>query len=273
MRSEHPWKQRKTTLTALAAIFLPFFAGETSAGGRPLAPGDGELIVSAIRTTADERYDANGTKQWKPRYTKYEIAPYAEYGLTEWLTLVGEIAWASEKTDFFGIEFEDRGFTRLKAGGRVALGTWNDAHFSVQPLATLHLAGDTNDPAATGSGDIDTELALIVAQNDTLLGIDIFTVQEVGYRYRDRDRPDEVRADITLGLKPWPGIMLLAKSLNTVATRPTPAGQSFQSGKVALSLVYDITSDCALEAGIERSVFGRNAIVEDGLRLAVWYRF
>lgn len=272
MRPGHPRRQRNSILAALVVAF-PSIADETCAGGWPLAPGAGELIVPVTRTIADERYDADGKKQWKPRYTKYEIAPYAEYGLTEWLTLVGEVAWASEKTDFFGIDFEDRGLTRLKAGGRMALGTWNDAHFSVQPLATLHLAGDTNDPAATRSGDIDAELALIVAQNDTLLGIAVFTVQEVGYRYRDRDRPDEVRADITLGLKPWPGIMLLAKSLNTVATRPTAAGQSFQSGKVALSLVYDITSDCALEAGIERSVFGRNAIVEEGLRLAVWYRF
>jgi hypothetical protein len=270
LRPGHPRRQRNSILAALVVAF-PSLADETCAGGWPLAPGSGELIVPVTRTTADERYDAEGNKQWKPRYTKFEIAPYAEYGLTESITLVGEVAWASDETDYFGIKFEERGLTRLKAGGRLALGTWNEAHFSLQSLATVHLARATNDPAATKSGDVDAELALVVAQNDTLFGIDTFSVQEVGYRYRDR--PDEIRADLTFGLKPWPGTMLLIKSLNIAATKSTAAGASYQSGKLALSVVHDIAPDCALEAGIERTVFGRDAIAEKGFRLAVWYRF
>lgn len=272
MRPGYPRRPRNSILAALVVAF-PSIADETCAGGWPLAPGAGELIVPMTHTTADERYDTDGKKQWKPRYTKLEIAPYAEYGLTRRLTLVGEVAWVSDETDFFGIKFEERGLTRIKAGGRLAIGTWNEAHFSLQSLATVHLAHAANDPAATKSGDADAELALVVAQNDTLLGIDTFSVQEIGYRYRDRDRPDEVRADLTFGLKPWPDTMLLVRSLNTVATKSTAAGASYQSGKLALSLVYDIVPGCALEAGIERSVFGRDAIAEKGLRLAVWYRF
>lgn len=67
--------------------------------------------------------------------------------------------------------------------------------------------------------------------------------------------------------------MLLAKSLNVAATKPTAAGQSYQSGKIALSVVYDLGSECAIEVGLERTLFGRDAIAEKGLRLAVWYRF
>jgi len=272
LRPGHPRRQRNSILAALVVAF-PSIADETCAGGWPLAPGTGELIVPVTRMTADEHYDAAGNKQSKSRYTKIEIAPYGEYGLTSWMTLVGEAAWASDETDYFGMKFQERGMTRLKAGARFALGTWRDTHFSLQPLATLHLTRDTGDPAATKSGDIDAELALVLARNDTLLGMEAFSVQEIGYRRRDRNRPDEVRVDITLGVKPWPGTMLLIKSLNTAATKPTAAGQSYQSGKVALSVVYDLAPDLALEIGGERSIMGRNAIAEESFRLAVWYRF
>lgn len=144
-------------------------AGDAGAGGWPLAPGTGELIVPVTRSTADERYDGAGNKQWKPRYTKLEVAPYGEYGLTGSLTLVGEFAWTSDETDFFGTKFRERGLTRVKAGGRLAIGTWKDIQFSLQPLATIHMARDGNDPAATGNGDLDLEMALVVAQGDKLL--------------------------------------------------------------------------------------------------------
>ncbi|MBX3488314.1 hypothetical protein [Parvibaculum sp.] len=248
-------------------------AGNAQGGGWPLAPGTGELIVPVTHMRAGERYDGSGKKQWKPRYTKIEVAPYAEYGLTSRLTLTGEAAWAADKTDFFGMNFRENGMTRIKAGARYALGTWAGTHFSVQPLATLHLAGAANDPAATAKGDIDAEMVLVVARNEKLFGIDAFSVQEIAWRYRDSGRPDEVRADITFGAKPWPGIMLLAKSLNTAALSSTAAGDSYQSGKLALSLVHDVAPGLAIEAGMEHSVFGRDAIAERTLRFAVWRRF
>ena len=272
MRPGHPRNHRKSTVAVLAAFFL-HIAGEARAGGWPLAPGAGELIVPVTHMTAGERYDSSGTKQWKPRYTKIEIAPYAEYGLTRRLTLTGEAAWVTDKTDFFGMNFRERGLTRIKAGARFAFGTWAGTHFSVQPIATLHLAGAANDPAATAKGDIDAEMAFVVARNEKLLGIDAFSVQEVAWRYRDRGRPDEVRADITFGAKPWPGVMLLVKSLNTAALSATAAGNTYQSGKLALSLVHDVAPGWALEAGMEHSVFGRDAIAERTLRFAVWRRF
>ena len=256
----------------LASILL-HVAGEAEAGGWPLAPGTGELIVPMTHMTAGERYDGSGNKQWKPRYTKIEIAPYAEYGLTPRLTLTGEAAWVTDKTDFFGMNFREQGLTRLKAGARFAFGTWAGTHFSVQPLATLHLAGAANDPAATAKGDIDAELVLVVARNEKLFGIDAFSVQEVAWRYRDRGRPDEVRADITFGAKPWPGVMFLAKSLNAAALSATATGDTYQSGKLALSVVHDVAPGWALEAGMEHSVLGRDAILERTLRLAVWRRF
>ncbi len=223
--------------------------------------------------TAGERYDGSGNKQWKPRYTKIEIAPYAEYGLTPRLTLTGEAAWVTDKTDFFGMNFREQGLTRLKDGGALCIrhmgkhaflgaAARNAASRRRRQRSGRHRQGRHR--RRTGAGRC--------AQRK-LFGIDAFSVQEVAWRYRDRGRPDEVRADITFGAKPWPGVMFLAKSLNAAALSATATGDTYQSGKLALSVVHDVAPGWALEAGMEHSVLGRDAILERTLRLAVWRRF
>jgi hypothetical protein len=253
------------------------FAEEASSGGWPLAAGTGEIIITGSRLTAGERYDSDGNKRWTSRYTKYEVTPYVEYGLSDDLTLIGEAAWRRETTDFFGTTFEDKGFSRLKAGARYAIGTWQETLFSIQPLVTLHLDDAGDDPAATKSGDIDAELGLVLARNETVFGMKIFSVQEFAWRYRDAGRPDQFRADITFGGKPLPGTMLLLKSLNTASATSTSTGELYRSSKLAISLVHDlpahIAPGMALEAGMERTIAGRSAIDDTTWRIALWHRF
>lgn len=253
------------------------FAGETRAGGWPLPAGTGEIILTGSRLTAGERYESDGTKRWTSRYTKYEISPYAEYGLLDDLTLIGEAALKRETTDFFGMNFEDSGFSRVKAGARYAIGTWQGTLFSVQPLVTLHLDSAGDDPAATKSGDIDAELGIILARSETLFGVNLFSVQEAAWRYRDRSRPDQVRADITIGGKPLDGTMLLLKSLNTASVTATPSGERYRSSKLAFSIVQNlpahIAPHMAVEAGVERTIAGQGTVADTTWRLALWYRF
>jgi hypothetical protein len=258
-------------------MILSFGDGTALAGGWPLEPGTGEIIVSVSRMTAGERYDQNGNKIWKSHYTKHEISPYGEYGLTKNLTLIGEAAWSRETTDFFGLTFEDRGVSRVKAGARYAVGSWNGTLFSVHSLAVLFLDDQGNDPAATKRNDIDTDLALVLARNDELFGLPIFSVQELGWIARNSGRPDQIRADITLGTKPWPGAMLLAKSFNSAATRDTSAGDLYRASKIAFSVVLDLPAEFgpgwAFEAGTERTISGRSTVDERTWRAALWYRF
>ncbi|WP_041536020.1 hypothetical protein [Parvibaculum lavamentivorans] len=256
---------------------MSLMGGEVCAGGWPLAPGSGEIITSITWLSADERYNADGNKRSTSRYTKLEIAPYAEYGLLENLTLIGEAAYTSEETDYFGYEFSNAGLSRLKAGARIALGTWKETLYSLQPLITLHLMENGNDPAATRSGDVDTEFGIVMARSDMFYGMNIFSVQEVAYRYRDRQRPDEARADVTLGIKPWPDIMFLLKSLNTVALKSTANDELYQSSKLGFSTVHTLPRHFApgwsAETGIEQTIIGRSTIEETVLRFAIWYSF
>ena len=252
-------------------------AADAHAGGWPLAPGSAEIITSATQLRTDQRFDSQGNKRWTSQYTKLEISPYVEYGLGESLTLIGEAAWTRETTDYFGTEFKNEHVSRLKAGARLTLGTWRETLFSLQPLATLNLMETGDDPAATKSGDMDAELALVLARSGTLYGLDVFSVQEVGYNYRDRSRPDEMRADITLGLKPWPGTMFLLKSLNTAAIKPTASGQLYRASKLAVSAVQSlpewIAPGWSIEAGMEETIAGRSTVDGTTAKFALWYRF
>ncbi|MBX3447600.1 MAG: hypothetical protein KF765_12675 [Parvibaculaceae bacterium] len=247
------------------------------AGGWPLPRGEGEVIFTYSSHRADERYENSGNKRWTSSYTKHEISPYAEYGLFDRVTLVGEAAWREESTNYFGYRFEDRGFSRAKAGARVSLGTWEETLFSLQSIATLHLADAGDDPAATRSGDWDAEIGLVLARNEKLFGLDAFSVQEFAWRWRDSGRPDQIRSDITIGTKFTPGTMLLLKSLNTASIGATETGEYYLSGKIAVSLVQELPPSIApgasIEAGIEQTAFGRSAIDETVFRLALWRRF
>lgn len=257
------------------AVILSLGGGTAQAGGWPLAPGKGEIIVNISRMTAGARYDKEGNKVWKSRYTKHEISPYGEYGLTKNLTLIGEAAWSRETTDFFGLTFEDSGVARLKAGARYAFGSWNETLFSVQSLAVLFLDDQGNDPAATKRNDID--LALVLARNDELFGLPVFSVQELGWVARNSGRPDQIRADITLGTTLWPGALLLAKSFNSAATSPTSAGEQYRASKISFSVVLDLPAEFgpgwAFEAGTERMISGQSTVDERTWRAALWYRF
>lgn len=270
------WKGARRTMLVCIATSIAF-AGDTRAGGWPLPAGTGEIILTGSRLTAGERYDSDGHKRWTSRYTKYEISPYAEYGLLDDLTLIGEAAWKRETTDFFGMKFEDSGFSRVKAGARYAIGTWQETLFSVQPLVTLHLDSAGDDPAATKSGDIDAELGLVLARNETIFGMNLFSVQEVAWRYRDRSRPDQIRADITIGGKPLDGTMLLLKSLNTASVTSTPSGELYRSSNLAFSIVQDLPAHIAphisIEAGVERTIAGQSTVAGTTWRVALWYRF
>ena len=252
-------------------------AAQARAGGWPLAPGETEAILSISRLSVHERYNSSGKRRWTSHYRKLEISPYIEHGLSDSLTLVGELAYMEESTNFFGREFEDSGLSRIKLGARQVLGEWNDTLFSVQPLLTFHLLGSADDPAATESGDIDADFGIVLARSEEIFGLPFFSVQEIAYRFRDNGRPDEVRTDITLGMKPRPGTMLLLKSLNEGALKMTSRGDLYRSSKIGFSVVQELPQADApgwsMELGMEQTVFGRSTVDGTTVRLALWRRF
>ncbi|NIJ40174.1 hypothetical protein FHS78_000429 [Parvibaculum indicum] len=252
---------------------MTVFAPGARAGGWPLPPDTSQIVIRATQSSADTQFSHDGERRDILPYRKREIAAYGEHGLFKDLTLLGELAWKQDRKNWHaGARFIDQGFSRAKLGIRYALGEWQGTEFSFQPVATVHLMKSGDDPSMPGPGDTDIEAGGTLASSDTLLGMEIFSVQEIGYSFSGGGRPDRLRADVTLGLKPLRDVMLLIESRNA-ANLGDLRRQGTQESKLYVSLVYDVTQNWSLELGALKTVFGRNALDESGVTLGLWHRF
>ena len=257
----------------LAAGVLP--APSARAGAWPLPQGDGLLIIPATASHAEDGFDTAGKKVPRSDYRKYAIAPYAEYGLTRSLTLVGTFAYLRDDTNYYGFHFRQQAISRVEAGLRLSLGDWRGTHFSVQPMLAWHGTGEGDDPYASRRGDMDQELDLVLGRSFKVFGIAGFSDTLIGYRRRPAGRPAQIKTDVTLGFKPWPGMMLLLKSENftSIARSGSAAIASASAAKLGGSIVQKIAGPVSLEIGAMETVTGRNIVREKALTVGLWVRF
>lgn len=245
------------------------------AGAWPQAPGAIEVIVPFTIATASEDYDAKGKSERRNRYTKRELAPYVEYGLTKKITLVSTLALTHEETSWLGKPLVQRAISRGEAGARFTLGTWQETLFSIQPLLAFHGAESEGDPFASRRGDIDGEIDLTMGQNFKLFGMDGFTDNLIGIRVKPASRPSEVKANITIGLRPFERTMFMLKSESYASFTGGGSGapSEVQSNKLGLSFVRELDAPVSAEICAMTSVSGRNTIKEQSVSFALWYRF
>jgi hypothetical protein len=250
-------------------------AAPALAGAWPQAPGALQIILPFTTTRATETYDDDGKSQRRNRFTKQELSPYIEYGLSRNITLVSTLALTHERSSWLGSTTSDRSLSRIEAGARLALGTWQDTLFSLQPLVAWHGSESTSDPFASRRGDIDGELDLTMGQNFQWLGMEGFTDNLIGIRVRPADRPSELKANLTIGVRPTARTMLMLKSESYAAFSggggPNPA--NLRSSKLGISFVRELDKTVSMEFAGMASVSGRNTIKERSLGFALWYRF
>ncbi|MGJ0559682.1 MAG: hypothetical protein ACR651_11065, partial [Methylocystis sp.] len=154
-------------------------------------------------------------------------------------------------------------------GARALLFTWGGYIVSLQaglraasPAARRFL--DMRDP-------VQADLRLLVGRPFELFGFPGFVDAQLGYRSRGQNG-DEIRADLTAGLRPLPAILLLAQSFSGFAPRGGPAGV-VAAQKFQLSAVYDMTASLSLQIGAIAALGGVNSPAERGLISAVWWRY
>jgi hypothetical protein len=154
-------------------------------------------------------------------------------------------------------------------GARTLLFTWGDYIVSLQagvraasPAARRFL--DMRDP-------VQADLRLLVGRPFELFGFPAFVDAQLGYRSRGQNG-DEIRADLTAGLRPLPPILLLAQSFSGFAPRGGPAGV-VAAQKFQLSAVYDMTASLSLQIGAIAAIGGVNSPAERGLISAFWWRY
>ena len=97
---------------------------------------------------------------------------------------------------------------------------------------------------------------------------------ELGYRLRSAGPPDEWHADVTVGLKPAPGVMLMLQDFTTVSSASTnPGFPAWRTSVVQASVVVPLDDRWSLQFGLFMSVLAVKTNTARGVALSVWRTF
>lgn len=251
------------------------------AGAWPQPKGGGQVIVTTSHYATTGFFDADGKRRGQNGgYQKDEINLFAEYGLTEDVTLGIQPSYQWVQTrGGAGTQRED-GLADTAFYLRERVWHDDDNVFSLQQLVTVPGPYERNDPAALGYGQSDLELRGLFGHGGKVKAVPYFVDFQAAFRKRFDDPADEMRMDITAGLKPEPGWMILAQSFNTIGMRNasdasfvTASGPDYDLAKIRLSGVVDITDTVALQFGAEADVYGRNTGAGKTLFIGIWRSF
>lgn len=239
----------RSRLLALLGFGLTASSTGAFAGAWTFDEGHGQVGMTATLSSAFEAFDGSRQLVSTPRYDKFEFQGLFEYGVTNWLTAIASPSL--QHVDIAAPTDASRtGLGYTEFGGRARVAQGSNWVFSVQ--STLRVPGtfDQGNPAAIGYNGFDYDVRALFGMTFTVGDWPAFLDAQLGQRFRFGGPPNELRADLTLGVRPLPQWLLLAQIFNVVAENPAPPiFPSYDYSKLQLSIVYDLTSQWALQAG------------------------
>lgn len=258
---------------ALLAIMVPVM---THAGAWTQPQGQGLFITQATYYTADSYFDSNGDNRPQPRYTKRELQPYVEYGLTDAITIGGTAyldAVEQSGTDNRGLA-DPQVFVRARV--------YHDEKrlVSLEPL--LKLPSSFDDPGSPQGGSRSKDLELSVRYGSTLpmISSNDYTDMRLGYRTRSLGLSDQLLLDLAFGLKPnetWeitPALRITAANSAADSASFSENGElDYNLVKAELGALYHLTHTQWLQATFFDHVAGVQTGNGFGFSLAFAQRF
>jgi hypothetical protein len=236
-----------------------------------MPPGDGQVIADTFFSDSTLAFNAQGHLIPVPSYQKFELGTYIEYGLTNWLTLVASPSYdriqnpppgqsynglgESEIAARVGLFRTDTSVLSFEAGLRSPGGSFADSlgPFEVRRAASLDVRG-------------------LVGHNVVVATMEGFVEAQAGYRFYAAGQPGEYRIDLTMGLRPWPRLLVMLQSFTSIVNGSLQFGHASWT-KLQPGLVYDIAPQWSVQFGGFITVAGINAGRELGPTAGIWYRF
>lgn len=272
-------RRRRAGLTLAFAILLPW-AGMTGAeaGAWNEEAGHGVVILDYTFSGGSKYFNGEGKLSRAAAYRKQEVIGYVEYGLTDWLTLIVKpslaVIAASTSVAPDGTTKHYAGLGTSEAGAQLHVLSFGPAVFALQGSFRLPGTTSQDNPAAIGNTSSDLDVRGLAGLAFGLGPWPSFLDAQAGYRLRSSGAPAEWHADLTLGARVRPAVLILLQSFNVVCDGPGTAWFPSSSwSKLAGSVVYDVTDRWSVELGVFQTMFGVGALRERGLRGALWYRF
>jgi hypothetical protein len=255
--------------------------GAAFAGAWLLAPGEGQAIVYSGFSDSTRAFDAQGHLVPVRQYKKFELGVYIEYGQTDWLTLAVSPAydrirnpppaWPYAGQSINGRSYD--GLGEIGAAARIRLFQNDNSVLSLQagllsPGASLANSLSPFEVRRTAS----FELRGAAERNTTILGMESFVDAEAAYRFYTGKQPGEWRFDLTLGIRPFPQLLLMLQNFASISNGSSKFGH-VSWDKLQPSIVCNIAPQWSIQIGGFFTLAGVNAGREFGPMAAIWYRF
>ncbi|MFV0281669.1 MAG: hypothetical protein ACK5JM_13035 [Rhodoblastus sp.] len=233
------------------------------------AAGRGQVIAELAFSEARLSYDAFGRGVVIPAWRKFELSTYAEYGLNDFVTLIGEPSWFT-----FRAQPPGRRDTRAaagEAGARVRLLEWGDSVISAQATARYATGGRW----AAGFYDmrdrVQIDARLLYGRKIEISGLAGYVDLQMGVRTR-AVFGHQLRFDATYAIRPFARTTLMLQSFTTIV--PGRLGDRFMlQQKMKASVVYDLTDALSVQLGGLVALRGVNSSAERGIVTALWWKF
>ncbi len=256
-------------LRAFLFILGCIASGVAYAGAFMQAPEHGQVIAELGFSEAGVAYDAFGREGAIPSWRKFELSAYGEYGLADWLTLIGEPSWFAFRAKPPGVSRTRLGAS--EAGARVRIVEWEDNILSAQATARYATGGRGGAEFSDMGQRAQVDVRLLYGRKIELFGFGGYVDTQVGFRSRGA-YGHQLRFDATWALRPLTSLTLMLQSFTTIT--PGRLGDKFMlSQKIKASAVYDLTQSLSLQVGLIAALRGVNAAAERGVVSAVLWRF
>ncbi|MDE2579477.1 MAG: hypothetical protein KGL46_11770 [Hyphomicrobiales bacterium] len=254
-------------------MFLLLWAAAACAPARAGAflqpPGAGLVIAQFTFSEADRYFDAYGRVTPIRTWRKFDLSTYAEYGLTDAITIMGSPDWFSFHAP---APTQSRtGAGAQEVGARVRLAQWGDNILSAQASARFLPGGRRAALFSDASHSVQADVRLLYGRNTTLFERAAFIDVQMGFRSSGAFGP-QARLDMSYGWRVFKRVVLLLQAFSVVT--PGKIGERFAlSQKAQASVLYDLTDKITLQIGAMIAPAGVRAPAERAVIAGVWTQF
>jgi|GEM_PF-1171562 len=281
----------------LGFIAVMFSAQFCAAGAWMQPKGDGLVISGTSINRANLAFDGEGKLLTPVDFEKIDSTFYAEYGLSDRLTLVGNTALQDiSYTSSEGPQLY-RGFATSKLGLRYGIKSNSPWALALQPSLVIPAGGEAVPDGDLGLGGFGAEIRLLAGRSLRFGKRAGFINAEAAYDARSGGAPRQITADLTMGVNLTDKIQLIGQGFyrhTNGALFEKDVILSNESLKLQASLVIDVPDirlikpkpqdeessspavrkgKTSLQIGVFQGVAGRNIVRERGGMVTLWNTF
>ncbi|OQX20740.1 MAG: hypothetical protein BWK76_00040 [Desulfobulbaceae bacterium A2] len=269
------------TLAGCAGLLSP---APLLAGAWGQEPNGMFLSLQSTFYSTDHYFDAQGSRRDRGgTFTKYELNPYLEYGLTARDTLTANLFYHWLEDDAAGRLEKNHGAADQEFGWKRQLLKQNGSVLAIHALVIVPAGYDeAGENPRLGYNRYGGEANLLYGHSSTVWGKNAMLDLRLGYRDYFGYPASQVRSNATIGYdiaERWQvllGAELLYGLNNGTAHELAPsvlAETDYRLLKLSLALRYHLSDHYSLVAGGYAHAWGENTGSGGGGNVSLWHSF